>query len=105
MNEASVSEVQLIARNKASVKRRWAASSEAIVTARWSGYSALYGACMRVYLMKHGVVLATVGVAGFVLLLGAGAVWGVVILKVYVRLWSPYIHDYKAAARIGDPML
>jgi hypothetical protein len=60
---------------------------------------------MRAYLMKHGVALATVGIAGFVVLLASGAVWGIVILKVYVRLWSPYIDDYKAAARMGDPLL
>src|ERR1700722_12246426 len=55
--------------------------------------------------MTHGVAPGTVGIAGFVLLLASGAVWGIVILKVYVRLWSPYIHDYKAAARMGDPLL
>jgi hypothetical protein len=41
---------------------------------------------MRAYLMKHGAALATVGIAGFVVLLAAGAGWGIVILKVYVHL-------------------
>ena len=53
---------------------------------------------MQSYLVKHGAVLAIVGVAGFILLLGAGAVWGTVILKVYVHLWSPYVHAYRVAA-------
>ncbi len=60
---------------------------------------------MRVYLMKHGVLLATVGIAGSVVLLAVGTMWGIVILKVYVHLWSPYVHAYRAAAGIGDPML
>ena len=55
--------------------------------------------------MKHGAVLAIVGIAGFFLLLLSGAMWGIVMLNLYAHLWSPYVLAYKTAAGMGDPFL
>jgi len=60
---------------------------------------------MRVYFMKHGAALTMVGIAGFLLLLVLGAAWGIVMLNIYAHLWAPYVHAYRAAAGMADPIL
>jgi hypothetical protein len=60
---------------------------------------------MRRYLMRHGAVVATVGVAGSFALVILGAAWGIGMLNVYALLWSPYVDAYRVAAGMGDPML
>lgn len=56
-------------------------------------------------LRKSRTVLAAIALFGFLALVLAGAGWGIVTLKLYARMWAPYVQTYRAASGMSDPML